>query len=639
MALLNRIQIAAGTKANLNTLAGSSGLKANELYWTTDENKLYVGLTTSTYAPVSADSDLAHYGFVNPAETTISFNDSTYVFTLTDAGSGWSYYRNGIRYTVSGNKTTTLSGSPPTAGAYYIYIDATDGTLSNSTTPWTLTDTKVPVALILWNNSLTPKYWLIDERHIAQYPRPVHYGWHKHIGSIWLSGGIMGDYTVAPASPADDDNTFSLTECQIYDEGIIHTLASLSDPAGTSDAYTIFYDNAGSWDWLASEVPFEYQAAGYIKYDPQTLTQASAGKYVTYYLLYTGITGDARHIMIPGMQHDSLASAESESIVGLDLDGLPVSEFVAGYKLIFYTNASYSTKGKCRLAAIPEILRLGSVAIQSGASADYIPKTIITAKGDIIAGEISGLPLVLPVGSNNQVLTADSAQTLGVKWATPSSGMTNPMTTQGDIIYGGSSGAPTRLGKGTAGQVLTMNSGATAPEWATAAGGGLTSFAVTCASCSNTTTETDIITFTVPANTSSSAGDYIRLVANLYVGFNGTGTITYRYYWGGTQIATGQTGAADFGGQYFLTDLYLFHEDDGDLSIVLSHSSTDNHTPLKALDGDFPGNGYDATGVGDANATGNWTSSNIFKVSVQFSNASPMNFTQCLAASAHIFEA
>lgn len=51
-------------------------------------------------------------------------------------------------------------------------------------------------------------------------------------------------------------------------------------------------------------------------------------------------------------------------------------------------------------------------------------------------------------------------------------GFTNPMTTQGDVITGGASGAAGRLAIGTAGKVLTVNSGATAPEWATAAGGG-----------------------------------------------------------------------------------------------------------------------------------------------------------------------
>lgn len=41
----------------------------------------------------------------------------------------------------------------------------------------------------------------------------------------------------------------------------------------------------------------------------------------------------------------------------------------------------------------------------------------MTTKGDIIAGAASGVPTRLAVGSNNQVLVADSAQTLGVKWA------------------------------------------------------------------------------------------------------------------------------------------------------------------------------------------------------------------------------
>ena len=48
----------------------------------------------------------------------------------------------------------------------------------------------------------------------------------------------------------------------------------------------------------------------------------------------------------------------------------------------------------------------------------------------------------------------------------------NPMTAQGDVLYGGASGTGTRLAKGDATQVLTMNAGATAPEWATPAGGG-----------------------------------------------------------------------------------------------------------------------------------------------------------------------
>jgi hypothetical protein len=97
----------------------------------------------------------------------------------------------------------------------------------------------------------------------------------------------------------------------------------------------------------------------------------------------------------------------------------------------------------------------------------------LTAKGDLFG--YSTTQARVPIGTNGQVLTADSAETTGVKWATPAAaGMTNPMTTTGDTIYSSSGSTPARLGIGTAGQVLAVNSGATAPEWTTVSSGGMT---------------------------------------------------------------------------------------------------------------------------------------------------------------------
>jgi len=46
------------------------------------------------------------------------------------------------------------------------------------------------------------------------------------------------------------------------------------------------------------------------------------------------------------------------------------------------------------------------------------------AKGDLVVGSATNDAAVLGVGSNDQVLTADSTTSTGLKWATPSSGAT-----------------------------------------------------------------------------------------------------------------------------------------------------------------------------------------------------------------------
>ena len=59
----------------------------------------------------------------------------------------------------------------------------------------------------------------------------------------------------------------------------------------------------------------------------------------------------------------------------------------------------------------------------------------LTTKGDIYTR--SSVDARLPVGSNNQVLTADSTQTLGVKWATPAGSSSSPEYAYKNAIMNG----------------------------------------------------------------------------------------------------------------------------------------------------------------------------------------------------------
>jgi hypothetical protein len=128
------------------------------------------------------------------------------------------------------------------------------------------------------------------------------------------------------------------------------------------------------------------------------------------------------------MAAESIGAIYSTKIPGYS-DNADIQD---AFKLYHYGSSDYdSTNANVANLVSPSIayaLNDLQVQITNLDPSGSVSKSIIDAKGDLVVGTANDSVDNLSVGSNDFVLTADSSQTLGVKWAAPAVGLTNSVT-------------------------------------------------------------------------------------------------------------------------------------------------------------------------------------------------------------------
>jgi hypothetical protein len=84
-----------------------------------------------------------------------------------------------------------------------------------------------------------------------------------------------------------------------------------------------------------------------------------------------------------------------------------------------------------------------------------IQNAIVDAKGDLISATAADTPARLEVGTDKQLLSADSSTSTGLKWV--SNSQNTVVDAEGDLLVGDSADTIQRLAIGTTGEILTVD--------------------------------------------------------------------------------------------------------------------------------------------------------------------------------------
>lgn len=243
------------------------------------ESLQYIGSTTKDFS-----------GFSDRAESTMSFNTTTRVFSITPAGASFTFYVRGVLFTKTSANTITI---PNSSGNYYIYFDA-NGEIKQSTTPWEYDDEIAQICILLFRASPTADSEIYEQRHGLAMPWATQSFLYDVFGTTYISG-LSGSFTAS--------NTFSMSAGVLRDADIRLDVAAATQ-------CRVIYRSGSLYTGDPVGTAYYKEASGIIQYDNAgTLTNVDNNKYVAYFM-YAAMGYDVQLYSLVGHRQDvNLANA------------------------------------------------------------------------------------------------------------------------------------------------------------------------------------------------------------------------------------------------------------------------------------------------------------------------------------------
>ncbi len=375
-----KLQIVRGLYANL--VASVPDLEEGELCFAKDTNSLYIieNGVLQLIEPNSS-SNLADYirevtgtnetsepmGHTDKAQSVISFNSTTRVFTIAPAVDSFKVWCKGIKYIFTDEETIAL---PNTTGFYYIYFNQ-NGVLSYRTSYFDWPN-DAPTAYVYWNSNTSSAEYVADERHGIVLDWQTHEYLHRTRGAALANGFDISNYTTTGTGSLDSDAQVDISGGTFFDEDLQIDIISTPTPApsswqqdlsGPARIPVLYLSGSG---WITDE-PTNYPLKlgtvhpYYNLYSSGswTLAEADSNKYI---LMFVIASNNLNYPVLSVMGQDqyvNIADAIDTAFTDLELPGFPSAEFRLLYKIV-YQCGNYGNAPASRIRSVQDLRYAGS---------------------------------------------------------------------------------------------------------------------------------------------------------------------------------------------------------------------------------------------------------------------------------------